>query len=543
MKEKVRIILLSLIKTLVSLTILSGIIYAASGEGFFIRLLEDPEMLSSCVLPLLRSAEIWGISLGALALSGALLGILAGRRAGERALEGKKASPLLGQGSPLPVVPACCAGMPLLFILGVYLRFIPVMFRPEEIISFILPVLTILVCLMRPVSVPVRLAVYHAMTSEDSRLKKNSGMATGRIYKTNVRRIACLSLLDSLVKILPWLVLCEAVLEFIYGIPGICRMFITSLQRLSLDSVYSALIALSAGILVIGFALSAIRGFICPVPLYVEELYARYEKKSGLFPIALFILLLILVGGIAGGVLGLDPFAANASERFLMPGPSHLFGTDDMGRDYLARVLDAVQNTSLAALLSGAAMSFFALLLSTLIRRGKAFGRVLLFILEAASALPLAFLLFLIRGMSGSIYALAICLSAAGAAEAAVFYQRTGGNGEGMKGKTKRQLRRIGSLLVRQLIIAVLLESTLSFLGIGAPAAYPTLSVLIAYGKMNLIMHPHLTFIPAAVAVLLTSCLAGMWKALAGQGQDGKEEEEDKAAVFAGKEAPDGNAS
>jgi ABC-type dipeptide/oligopeptide/nickel transport system permease subunit len=51
------------------------------------------------------------------------------------------------------------------------------------------------------------------------------------------------------------------------------------------------------------------------------------------------VLVLVMVGLLAPLLAPHDPYAQNLAETFLSPGPAHLFGTDEYGRDMFSRVL------------------------------------------------------------------------------------------------------------------------------------------------------------------------------------------------------------
>ncbi|MDO4648665.1 MAG: ABC transporter permease [Eubacteriales bacterium] len=89
-----------------------------------------------------------------------------------------------------------------------------------------------------------------------------------------------------------------------------------------------------------------------------RNLKAAFKKnhfaKAGVFLIALFSIVAILAP-----VLPIDPDSLNVSERLVAPCLAHPFGTDDMGRDYLARCIYGGRTSLL--------VGFMAMILSTAI--------------------------------------------------------------------------------------------------------------------------------------------------------------------------------
>ncbi|KAG1440851.1 hypothetical protein G6F57_018892 [Rhizopus arrhizus] len=54
---------------------------------------------------------------------------------------------------------------------------------------------------------------------------------------------------------------------------------------------------------------------------------------------------------------------------------------------------------------------------------------------------------------------------------------------------------------------AILLEASLSFLGLGVPAPMPSLGLMIAEGKENMLFQPSLVVIPSIVLFVLVLCV------------------------------------
>ena len=63
------------------------------------------------------------------------------------------------------------------------------------------------------------------------------------------------------------------------------------------------------------------------------------------------------------GVVPFDPIAVNLGERFLPPGGEHLLGTDDLGRDLLARMIHGAR----VSLLIGFIAAFLALVVGSVL--------------------------------------------------------------------------------------------------------------------------------------------------------------------------------
>jgi peptide/nickel transport system permease protein len=213
--------------------------------------------------------------------------------------------------------------------------------------------------------------------------------------------------------------------------------------------------------------------------------------------------LIVLV--FATGVLawGNDPLAQDADARLLAPAPGHLMGTDGFGRDVAARVAAGVRTTLAVAVLAGGLALITGVpagLASGLIggRTERTLSRGVDLILGFPSLL-LALVVVIAIGPSVLSIALAVAIayaprlarSMAGAAAAAksrehVLAARCLGASQ-LTIATRHVLPLLRGTLLAQLAslmsAAVVVEATLSFLGLGVPAPYPSLGRMLLEGS------------------------------------------------------------
>ena len=78
--------------------------------------------------------------------------------------------------------------------------------------------------------------------------------------------------------------------------------------------------------------------------------YEFQNNRQAIF--ALSFLIFILLVSLLVVFSPIDPNAINVSNKFLPPDPQHLFGTDEMGRDYFIRVLYGGRISLLVAFLA-----------------------------------------------------------------------------------------------------------------------------------------------------------------------------------------------
>ncbi|MFC5153286.1 ABC transporter permease [Streptomyces amakusaensis] len=214
-----------------------------------------------------------------------------------------------------------------------------------------------------------------------------------------------------------------------------------------------------------------------------------------------------------------DPFAQDVSQRLRPPSAEHLFGTDELGRDLLSRVVHGTQASLSIALLAVA----FAFVLSLVIGLtagyfGGVVDRVLMAVVDVLLALPsLLISLLIVSGLGTGAVNLAIAVGIASVpalarvtrAEVLSVSARTfveAAKGFGLPGR--RVLLRhvlphargpITALVALELATMVLSVSALSFLGYGTQPPDPEWGNLIAGGRDYFATAWWLTTLPGAV--------------------------------------------
>ena len=113
--------------------------------------------------------------------------------------------------------------------------------------------------------------------------------------------------------------------------------------------------------------------------------------------------IVILIGVAAAGVFMLpDAYATNFENKNLPPSFSHLFGTDWMGRDMLARTVKGLSTSILIGVLAAGISSVIAVILGTLSAvMGKKVDQAVLWLIDMGQGIPHLILLMLISFMLG----------------------------------------------------------------------------------------------------------------------------------------------
>lgn len=251
----------------------------------------------------------------------------------------------------------------------------------------------------------------------------------------------------------------------------------------------------------------------------VRQLRAQPLAAVGLLLLLVFVLSALLAPALAPR----DPAALDLSARMLSPGSTHIFGTDELGRDILSRILYGARISLLVAvsvvglslvlgLLVGSLAGFYGGWLDTILN---------VYLTNAFLALPgillaIAFVAFLGPGLFNLILALSISgwVGYARLVRAQVMAVREREFVEAARAlgasDLRLLLRHILPNILQPVIVqaaigmagAVLAEATLSFLGLGVPAPAPSWGSMLNDARSHLFDSPHMIFFPAAAVML-----------------------------------------
>jgi len=256
---------------------------------------------------------------------------------------------------------------------------------------------------------------------------------------------------------------------------------------------------------------------------WLKQLQFRIRTQP-LAAIGVFLLLGFLICALfAPWLAPQDPAQLDLPGRLMPPSHAHLFGTDELGRDILARsiygarismiVAVSVVTLSLAlGLVAGGLAGFYGGLTDTILN---------IYVTNAFLALPgiliaIAFVAFLGPGLGNLILALSISgwVGYARLVRAQVmavkekeFVEAARALGASdLRVLTRHILPNILQPLIVQAAIgmagAVLAEATLSFLGLGIPAPAASWGAMLNDGRSHLFESPHLVFFPAMAVML-----------------------------------------
>lgn len=242
---------------------------------------------------------------------------------------------------------------------------------------------------------------------------------------------------------------------------------------------------------------------------------------------------LVLAGLVGPWLIPHDPYSQDLLARLQVPvwdadgDWNHPLGTDQLGRDILARVLYGVRVSALiglsVALLGGLIGTTLGVIAGYF---GGAADRVVSFLITARLALPIILVALAVVSVVGASltvvtlvlglllwerYALVARTMAAGLRNAEFV------TASRLQGCSHLQIiwrdilpNLVGNLLIIGTVdaaMAITLEASLSFLGLGVPPPMPSLGLMIAEGKENMLFQPSLVVIPSIVLFVLVLCV------------------------------------
>lgn len=232
------------------------------------------------------------------------------------------------------------------------------------------------------------------------------------------------------------------------------------------------------------------------------------NRRTKTLAILIFAGLILLAVVIIGSLMRETAYSANFMEKSQSPSLQHLFGTDYMGRDMLARTVKGLSTSILIGILAASVSAVMAVILGTAAALlGKKTDAVVSMGVNMMTGVPHIILLMLIsficgRGIKGVIIAVALTHwpNLTRIIRAEVMQLRTAQyvQASAKMGKSKWWIARKHLLphLVSQFVIglvllfphAILHEASITFLGFGLPLQMPAIGVILSESMKYLSM-------------------------------------------------------
>ena len=255
----------------------------------------------------------------------------------------------------------------------------------------------------------------------------------------------------------------------------------------------------------------------------------RGWKSAGTWVGAIIVGIAVFCAVTAPWIVPYDPFAQDLGKRLVVPfwmeggSSQHIFGTDQLGRDYLARLL---YGAGISLLIGSLTVVASGLIGTTLGVVGGYFGGrvddVVLFVITCRLAIPVVLVALAVVGLLGSSLELVVLTLGLLLWERFAVVARS----------TTMQVRNLdyvsaaqcagcsqATILLREVLpniathlavvatlemaLAILLEAVLSFLGLGVPPPLPSWGLMIAEGKEHMFFTAWLIFIPGIALFVL----------------------------------------
>lgn len=261
-------------------------------------------------------------------------------------------------------------------------------------------------------------------------------------------------------------------------------------------------------------------------------IHAPLTSRVGMagFTIGIAIVGMIVVVALVGNTfVPHDPFTQDLGNRLKPPfwmedsQPSHLLGTDQLGRDYLARLAYGARISLLIGIMTVITSGLIGITLGVL--GGFFGGRVddaVLFAITTRLSIPVVLVALAVVGLMGSGLGLVVATLGlllwdrfAVVARATTMQIRNLDyvNAARCAGAStshlliKEILPNIASHLAvvatLEMALAILLEAALSFLGLGVPPPLPSWGLMIAEGKDYMFFSPWVIMVPGVALFVL----------------------------------------
>lgn len=236
------------------------------------------------------------------------------------------------------------------------------------------------------------------------------------------------------------------------------------------------------------------------------------------FGIIFFLIMVTLIGPF---VIAYDPYQMDVLNRFKGPSAEHWFGTDNLGRDVLSRVIHGAQISMGVGVAVAIVASFMGLIVGIYSSYYKWLDHLLMRISDGIMAFPgllLALALMAALGGRASNVVLAVSIvatpyiarvvrSEALALKEQTFVEATRALGASDARIIWRHIapNTLSSLIVQATFVfaeAIIVEAALSFLGAGVPPPSPSWGNILSDGKTYIFKAWWMTFFPGVTITL-----------------------------------------
>ncbi|WP_439577179.1 ABC transporter permease [Elioraea sp.] len=255
----------------------------------------------------------------------------------------------------------------------------------------------------------------------------------------------------------------------------------------------------------------------------------RVLRNAGLAVGAVIVGVVLFCAVFAELLMPHDPFAQDLTRRLLPPfwmdghDPAHLLGTDQLGRDYLSRLILGARISMLIGITAVIVSGLIGITLGVI---GGFFGGrvddVVMFIITTRLAIPLILVALAVVSLVGSSLTVVVLTLGlllwdrfAVVARTTTMQVRTldyvsaawaaGCSRAWILGREvlPNILSPLAVVATLEMALAILLEAVLSFLGLGVPPPLPSWGLMISEGKEYMFFDPWVIFVPGITLFVL----------------------------------------
>ena len=250
----------------------------------------------------------------------------------------------------------------------------------------------------------------------------------------------------------------------------------------------------------------------------------KFLQDKGMW-LATAFLLLVIIASIAVDYTGLDPEAIDVTNMLGKPSSEHWFGTDELGRDYFTRVLYGARVSLIVGVLAMVTSVFIGVAVGMISGYfGGLIDSILMRIVDIFCAIPWIIMVTVIsmlfkRGIVSIIIVIG-CFSWMEIARLVRAETMSAKNRDYVQyaelvgvSKLKIIIQHVLPTIIPVIITAatgaiasaIMVESSMSFLGIGIQPPQCSWGSLLQTAQRNLAKAPHMAFIPG-ILIVLTIC-------------------------------------
>ena len=255
-----------------------------------------------------------------------------------------------------------------------------------------------------------------------------------------------------------------------------------------------------------------------------EIMKRKFLSDKGMW-LACFFLLLVVIASIAVDYTGLDPEAIDVTNMLGKPSAEHWFGTDELGRDYFTRVLYGARVSLIVGVLAMVTSVFIGVAVGMISGYfGGIVDTILMRIVDIFCAIPWIIMVTVIsmlfkRGIASIIIVIG-CFSWMEIARLVRAETMSAKNRDYVQyaeligvSKLKIIIQHVLPTIIPVIITAatgaiassIMVESSMSFLGIGIQPPQCSWGSLLQTAQRNLAKAPFMAFIPG-ILIVLTIC-------------------------------------